>query len=50
MNIKITGKIIKIFLLGTFAMFILILIVDWNEFKKGYNEGISAHKTMNVTK
>ena len=25
-------------------------VIDWNEFKKGYNEGISAHKTMNVTK
>jgi len=39
MNYKITSRDFKFFILGVLAMFIFVLIYDWDEFEKGFKEG-----------
>ena len=41
MKIKINSRDIKFFLLGLFAMFLIVLIYDWESFVKGFNSGMN---------
>ena len=49
MNLKITTRDFKFFMIGVFTMFISLLIYDWDDFekgfKKGYNKGMQIEKT-----
>ncbi len=49
MNLKITSRDFKFFMIGVFAMFIFVIIYDWDDFEKGlkdgYNNGIQIEKT-----
>jgi len=45
MKISITSRDIKFFLIGVFAMFIFVLICDWDQFEKGLM-GEPPHDTV----
>lgn len=44
MNIKITGRDIRIFLFGVFAALIFVIIYDWKDFKRGFADGFEASR------
>lgn len=35
MKINITSRDLKFFMIGVFAMFIFVIIYDWDDFEKG---------------
>jgi len=39
MNLKITTRDFKFFMIGVFTMFIFLLIYDWDDFEKGFKNG-----------
>ncbi len=43
MNFKITGRDIKFFIIGIFAMLVFIVIYDWDDFKQGFNDGYNGY-------
>ncbi len=50
MKNKITSREVKIFLLGFFTMFIILLIYDWKDFVKGVKEGYNSLSNSEVKK
>ncbi len=42
---KITRRDIKFFILGFITMLLIVIIYDWSDFKKGFNEGYNSNKT-----
>lgn len=46
---KITKHDVKIFLLGMLAMLLITLIYDWDEFTKGFKDGLNG-KPLNEIK
>jgi len=49
MNFKITSRDFKFFIIGVFAMFIFVIIYDWNDFEKGL-KGIAPYDEVNTEK
>ncbi len=41
---RINKRDVKVFLLGMLAMFLITLAFDWNDFVKGFNEGMHGYK------
>ncbi|MBL7874417.1 MAG: hypothetical protein JNL53_02060 [Cyclobacteriaceae bacterium] len=39
---NITKRDVKTFLLGMLFMFLILLIYDWQEFKRGFNNGFNG--------
>ncbi len=50
MKIKVTSRDVKIFLLGFFTMFIIVIIYDWNDFVDGFKEGYNASRNSEIVK
>ncbi|NNE15290.1 MAG: hypothetical protein HKN51_09960 [Saprospiraceae bacterium] len=48
---KITRRDIKFFIFGFLAMLLVLIIYEWSDFKKGFNEGYNDHRsTIEVKK
>jgi len=49
MKFKITARDVKVFLLGFFTMFIIVIIYDWNDFVDGFKAGYNdSQKTETI--
>lgn len=45
---NITKRDFKAFLIGIVTMFLIILIIDWDDFKKGFNDGYSQKEPQST--
>jgi hypothetical protein len=43
---KITSRDLKFFFFGIFTMLIIILIYDWKEFVRGFNDGFNRRNLI----
>lgn len=41
---NITKRDLKFFLLGVVSMFLIVLIYDWKDFERGFNNGFSKSR------
>lgn len=39
MNFKFTKRDFKFFMIGIFAMFVFVIIYEWDDFEKGFKNG-----------
>ncbi len=39
---KITGRDVKFFFLGVFAMFVVVFLFEWNDFVAGIKAGMNS--------
>jgi len=49
MNFKITSRDFKFFMIGVFAMFIFVMIYDWDQVENGL-KGIAPNDTVKTEK
>jgi hypothetical protein len=42
---KITTRDVKFFFLGVFAMFVIVIFFEWNDFVAGIEAGMQTHNT-----
>ena len=47
---KITGRDVKFFFLGVFAMFVVVILFEWNDFVAGIEGGMHSTPKTEMTK
>jgi len=47
---KITGRDVKFFFLGVFAMFVVVILFEWNDFVAGIETGMHSAPKTEMTK
>ncbi|MBK9392147.1 MAG: hypothetical protein IPN68_18905 [Bacteroidetes bacterium] len=47
-NLQITRRDVKVFFLGVFVMFFIVLAYDWKDFMRGFWDGYNGVQTESM--